>query len=77
MPPCTIVPPRHCELALKRAGLTAADLDLVEINEAFAAVALWSARLARHRRHDKVNVTAEPWPSAIPSEPPGPASWSP
>ena len=32
-------------IALKRAGLDASDLDLVEINEAFAAVALWSARM--------------------------------
>jgi acetyl-CoA C-acetyltransferase len=32
-------------IALKRAGLDVADLDLVEINEAFAAVSLWSARM--------------------------------
>ena len=32
-------------VALKKAGLEPSDLDLVEINEAFAAVALWSARL--------------------------------
>jgi acetyl-CoA C-acetyltransferase len=32
-------------VALKRAGLDVADLDLVEINEAFAAVAYWSARM--------------------------------
>ena len=32
-------------VALKRAGLDVDDLDLVEINEAFAAVALWSARM--------------------------------
>ncbi|HET9259899.1 MAG TPA: acetyl-CoA C-acetyltransferase [Acidimicrobiia bacterium] len=32
-------------IALKKAGLEPADLDLVEINEAFAAVALWSARM--------------------------------
>ncbi len=31
-------------VALKKAGLDGSDLDLVEINEAFAAVALWSAR---------------------------------
>ena len=31
------------------------DLDLVEINEAFAAVALWSARML-DLDHDKVNV---------------------
>jgi acetyl-CoA C-acetyltransferase len=32
-------------VALKKAGLEPANLDLVEINEAFAAVALWSARM--------------------------------
>jgi acetyl-CoA C-acetyltransferase len=32
-------------VALKKAGLDPSDLDLVEINEAFAAVALWSARM--------------------------------
>ncbi|MFI6843155.1 acetyl-CoA C-acetyltransferase [Kitasatospora sp. NPDC050467] len=41
--------------ALAKAGLTAADIDLVEINEAFAAVAL---RFVREMgfRHDQVNV---------------------
>lgn len=32
-------------VALKKAGLEPRDLDLVEINEAFAAVSLWSARM--------------------------------
>lgn len=32
-------------VALKKAGLDADDLDLVEINEAFAAVAIWTARM--------------------------------
>jgi len=32
-------------VALKKAGLEPGDLDLVEINEAFAAVSLWSARM--------------------------------
>jgi acetyl-CoA C-acetyltransferase len=32
-------------VALKRAGLEPADLDLVEINEAFSAVSIWAARL--------------------------------
>jgi acetyl-CoA C-acetyltransferase len=32
-------------VALKKAGMSAGDLDLVEINEAFAAVSLWSARM--------------------------------
>ena len=36
--------------ALDRAGLTVDDLDLVEINEAFAAVGIQSARARRRRR---------------------------
>ncbi len=42
-------------VALKRAGLDVADLDLVEINEAFAAVSLWSARML-DIPESKVNV---------------------
>ncbi len=42
-------------IALKRAGLDPGDLDLIEINEAFAAVALWSARLLGISE-SKVNV---------------------
>jgi len=38
-------PAEALSVALKRAGLDVSDLDLVEINEAFAAVALWSARM--------------------------------
>ena len=48
-------PAQALELALARAGLTVADLDLVELNEAFAAVALWSARLLGIP-FEKVNV---------------------
>ena len=39
------VPALALEKALKKAGLAAADLDLVEINEAFAAVPLHSGRM--------------------------------
>jgi acetyl-CoA C-acetyltransferase len=39
------VPALAIQLALKRAGLDAHDLDLVEINEAFAAVPLHSTRM--------------------------------
>jgi acetyl-CoA C-acetyltransferase len=42
-------------VALKKAGLEPSDLDLVEINEAFAAVAIWSARML-DLPQDKVNV---------------------
>jgi acetyl-CoA C-acetyltransferase len=48
-------PAEAIQAALKRAGMTVADLDLVEINEAFASVALWSARLL-DLPHDRVNV---------------------
>jgi acetyl-CoA C-acetyltransferase len=42
-------------IALKRADLDVSDLDLVEINEAFAAVALWSSRML-DIPESKVNV---------------------
>lgn len=49
------VPAMAGERALKKLAMTASDLDLVEINEAFASVALISmARLGLH--DDKVNV---------------------
>ncbi len=38
-------PAEAINAALDRAGLSASDLDVVEINEAFASVALWSARM--------------------------------
>jgi acetyl-CoA C-acetyltransferase len=37
-------PSRAIETALKREGITAAELDLIEINEAFASVVIQSAR---------------------------------
>ena len=48
-------PAEALNVALKKAGMSAGDLDLVEINEAFAAVALWSAHML-DLDHDKVNV---------------------
>ena len=48
-------PAEALRIALKKAGMAVSDLDLVEINEAFAAVALWSARML-DLPHDKVNV---------------------
>lgn len=48
-------PAEALRVALKKAGLDASDLDLVEINEAFAAVALWSARML-DIDESKVNV---------------------
>jgi len=48
-------PARAIELALKKAGLGVADLDLVEINEAFAAVGLASSDLLG-LDESKVNV---------------------
>ena len=41
---CTNSPRIAIQQALEREGLTAADLDVVEINEAFAAVGLVSMR---------------------------------
>ena len=48
-------PAEALAVALKKAGMSAGDLDLVEINEAFAAVALWSAHML-DLDHSKVNV---------------------
>lgn len=48
-------PAEALRIALKRAGMSPGDLDLVEINEAFAAVAVWSAR-SLGIDHDRVNV---------------------
>lgn len=42
-------------LALKKTGMEPSDLDLIEINEAFAAVSLWSARMLEIP-DEKVNV---------------------
>ena len=53
------VPALAVQAALKKAGLSASDLDLVEINEAFAAVAIHSTRMLFNgdkRAEDKVNV---------------------
>jgi len=48
-------PAEAMKVALKRASMSTSDLDVVEINEAFAAVALWSARML-DLNHDQVNV---------------------
>jgi len=48
-------PAEALDKALTTAGLARKDLDLVEINEAFAAVALWSAKML-DIGHDRVNV---------------------
>jgi acetyl-CoA C-acetyltransferase len=52
------VPALALQAALKKAGRSAADLDLIEINEAFAAVSLHSARmlLDGDEGEEKVNV---------------------
>jgi acetyl-CoA C-acetyltransferase len=53
------VPALAIQAALKKAGLSASDLDLVEINEAFAAVALHSTQMlfnGNRDAEDKVNV---------------------
>ena len=38
------MPAKAAQIALERAGLTAADMDVIEINEAFASVAVQSSR---------------------------------
>ena len=48
-------PAEALQLALKKADLTAADLHAVEINEAFAAVSLWSAKMLE-LPEDRVNI---------------------
>ena len=48
-------PAKAAQQALEKAGLTAADVDLWEINEAFASVALNSIRMLGVEE-DKVNV---------------------
>ncbi len=48
-------PAEALEIALKRADLTPADLNLVEINEAYASVALYSSHLL-DLAYEKVNV---------------------
>lgn len=48
-------PAEAIRVALKHASLDTSDLDVVEVNEAFAAVALWSARMLEVSP-DKVNV---------------------
>jgi acetyl-CoA C-acetyltransferase len=53
------VPALAIQAALKKAGLSPSDLDLIEINEAFAAVALHSTRMLFNGgadAEDKVNV---------------------
>jgi acetyl-CoA C-acetyltransferase len=51
----TTAPGKAIDLVLKRANLTMDDMDLVEINEAFAAVALAAMRDA-NIPHEKINV---------------------
>jgi acetyl-CoA C-acetyltransferase len=48
-------PAEALRLALKKADLSPSDLDIVEINEAFSGVSIWSARML-DIPHEKVNV---------------------
>ncbi|MGH8946441.1 MAG: acetyl-CoA C-acetyltransferase [Acidimicrobiia bacterium] len=48
-------PAEALALALKKAGLEPSDIDLIEINEAFASVSLWSARIL-DLPQERVNV---------------------
>src|SRR5437764_2835936 len=51
----TTAPAKSIEIALKRANMTINDIDLFEINEAFAAVAM-AAMVDAKIPHDKLNV---------------------
>ena len=48
-------PPETCRQALARAGMAVADVDLWELNEAFAAVVLRYMQVLK-MPHDKINV---------------------
>jgi acetyl-CoA C-acetyltransferase len=48
-------PAEALRLALKKAELAPSDLDVVEINEAFSGVSIWSAKML-DLPHDRVNV---------------------
>lgn len=49
-------PAPACQKALKRAGMTVGDIDLLEINEAFASVAMKLMRDLDDFDHDRTNV---------------------
>jgi acetyl-CoA C-acetyltransferase len=51
----TTAPAKAIDLVLKRAGMTVQDIDLFEINEAFAAVAM-AAMVDANIPHEKLNV---------------------
>jgi acetyl-CoA C-acetyltransferase len=51
----TTAPAKAIAIALKRAGLTVEDIDLFEVNEAFAVVAMAAMKDA-HIPHEKMNV---------------------
>ena len=69
--PARSTPPSACS---SRNGLTMADIDVVEINEAFASVVLaWAAR-ARRRPRQASTPTAAPSPWATRSAAPAPSS---
>jgi len=51
----TTAPAKAIDIVLKRAGMTAGDIDLFEVNEAFAAVAMAAMKDA-NIPHDKLNV---------------------
>ena len=62
---------------LDRAGMTLDDIDLFEVNEAFASVVLQTGSPTRGPTGTRSTSTAAPWPWATPSAPPGPCSSAP
>jgi acetyl-CoA acetyltransferases len=67
------VPALAADKALAKAGLSRSDIGLVEINEAFAVVAIVSTRLGNWDPESSTS-TAAPSPWGIPSVPAAPAS---
>ena len=62
---------------MAKTGLTVADMDLIEANEAFASQSLAVAHDLGFRHEQGSTSTAAPLPWAIPSALPVPVSWSP
>jgi acetyl-CoA acetyltransferase len=72
----TTAPVPAIQKALKRAGWSVDDVDLFEVNEAFAVVAMIAERDLGIDRPSSTS-TAAPARSAIPSAPRAPGSWRP
>ena len=72
----TLAPTDAIRKVLGKAGLSTRDVDLWEINEAFAVVSIANNRLLGARRRRTSTSAAARWRSATPSAPRARASWS-